>query len=107
MGKMHIRRDDTVVVITGKDKGKKGKVLVVVPSKNRVIVEGVNIVSRHTRPTSQTNQGGIIKKEAPIDASNVMLYCSKCDQGVRVGIKLLENGEKARVCKKCGAVIGK
>ena len=100
MGKMHIRRDDTVVVITGKDKGKKGKVLVVVPSKNRVIVEGVNIVSRHTRPTSQTNQGGIIKKEAPIDASNVMLYCSKCD-------KLLENGEKARVCKKCGAVIGK
>ncbi|MBQ5956786.1 MAG: 50S ribosomal protein L24 [Clostridia bacterium] len=107
MGKMHIRRDDTVVVITGKDKGKKGKVLVVVPSKNRVIVEGVNIVSRHTRPTSQTNQGGIIKKEAPIDASNVMLYCSKCDKGVRVGIKLLENGEKARVCKKCGAVIGK
>ena len=107
MGKMHIRRDDTVVVITGKDKGKKGKVLVVVPSKNRVIVEGVDIVSRHTRPTSQTNQGGIIKKEAPIDASNVMLYCSKCDKGVRVGIKLLENGEKARVCKKCGAVIGK
>ena len=107
MGKMHIRRDDTVVVITGKDKGKKGKVLVVVPSKNRVIVEGVNIVSRHTRPTSQTNQGGIIKKEAPIDASNVLLYCSKCDKGVRVGIKLLENGEKARVCKKCGAVIGK
>lgn len=107
MGKMHIRRDDTVVVITGKDKGKKGKVLVVVPSKNRVIVEGVNIVSRHTRPTGQANQGGIIKKEAPIDASNVMLYCSKCDKGVRVGIKLLENGEKARVCKKCGAVIGK
>lgn len=105
MTKMHVKREDTVVVITGKDKGKKGKVLVSFPKENRVIVEGVNIISRHTKPSGQGNPGGIIKREAPIDASNVMLYCDKCDQGVRVSVKVLENGEKVRVCKKCGNTI--
>ena len=107
MTKLHVRKDDTVVVITGKDKGKKGKILVAIPKDGRVVVEGVNIVSRHTKPRGQGNQGGILKKEAPIDASNVMLYCSKCDKGVRVENKVQENGEKVRVCKKCGATIGK
>ena len=107
MAKLHVRKDDTVVVITGKDKGKKGKVLVAMPEAGRVVVEGVNIVSRHTKPHGQGNQGGILKKEAPIDASNVMLYCNKCEKGVRVAVKVQENGEKVRVCKKCGSTIGK
>ncbi len=107
MAKLHVRKDDTVVVITGKEKGKKGKILVAMPKDGRVVVEGVNIVSRHTKPRGQANQGGILKKEAPINASNVMLYCSKCDKGVRVTNKVQENGDKVRVCKKCGAVIGK
>jgi large subunit ribosomal protein L24 len=105
MTKLHVKKDDTVVVITGKDKGKKGKVLVASPKDNKVIVEGVNIVARHTKPSGQGNQGGIIRREAHIDASNVMLYCDKCDKGVRVSIKVLDNGEKVRVCKKCGNTI--
>ena len=107
MAKLHVRKDDTVVVITGKDKGKKGKILVAMPEAGKVVVEGVNVVSRHTKPQGQNNQGGILKKEAALDASNVMLYCAKCDNGVRVEHKVQENGDKVRVCKKCGAVIGK
>ena len=74
MTKLHVRKDDTVVVITGKDKGKKGKILVAMPEAGKVVVEGVNVVSRHTKPQGQNNQGGILKKEAALDASNVMLY---------------------------------
>ena len=107
MAKLHVRKDDTVVVITGKDKGKKGKILVAMPEAGKVVVEGVNVVSRHTKPQGQNNQGGILKKEAALDASNVMLDCAKCDKGVRVEHKVQENGDKVRVCKKCGAVIGK
>ena len=102
MTKLHVKKDDTVVVITGKDKGKKGKVLVASPKENKVIVEGVNIVARHTKPSGQGNQGGIIRKEAHIDASNVMLYCDKCDKGVRVKTVVKEDGKKVRVCAKCG-----
>ena len=76
MAKLHVRKDDTVVVITGKDKGKKGKILVAIPEAGKVVVEGVNVVSRHTKPQGQNNQGGILKKEAALDASNVMLYCA-------------------------------
>ena len=91
---MHIRSKDTVVVITGKDKGKEGKV-----------VEGVAIATKHQKPRQQGVPGGIVKKEAAIDASNVMLVCPKCKKGVRVGYSVLENGTKVRVCKKCGASI--
>lgn len=101
-GKVHVRKGDTVVVITGKNSGKKGKVLSVIPDKSRVIVEGVNVVKRHSRPTRSLPQGGIIEKEAPIHSSNVMLYCNKCNSTTRVGKKILDDGEKVRVCKKCG-----
>lgn len=101
MSRVHVKKGDTVVVITGKDAGKKGKVLQVVTDKNRVVVEGVNIVKRHTKPSQANPQGGIISKEAPIHASNVMLWCDKCGKGVRYG-KLIKDGAKVRVCKKCG-----
>ena len=105
MNKMSIRKDDLVVVLSGKDKGKQGKVLEVMPKSGKVVVEKINVVSRHTKPRKQGEQGGIIKKEAAIDASNVMLVCPKCKKGVRVGYSVLENGTKVRVCKKCGASI--
>ena len=97
---MHIRSKDTVVVITGKDKGKEGKVLVASPKTGKVVVEGVAIATKHQKPRQQG-----VKKEAAIDASNVMLVCPKCKKGVRVGYSVLENGTKVRVCKKCGASI--
>ena len=102
---MHIRSKDTVVVITGKDKGKEGKVLVASPKTGKVVVEGVNMVTKHQKARNAMQPGGIIHKEAPIDASNVMLVCPKCKKGVRVGYSVLENGTKVRVCKKCGASI--
>ncbi|MFX4263054.1 50S ribosomal protein L24 [Pelotomaculum propionicicum] len=100
--KVHVRKGDTALVIAGKNAGKKGKVLRVIPDSSKVVVEGVNVVKRHTRPTQKLPQGGIMQKEAPIHSSNVMLYCSKCNSPTRVGKKILENGEKTRVCKKCG-----
>jgi len=103
--KVHVRKGDTVLVITGKDAGKKGKVISVMPGKSRVIIEGVNLVKRHTRPTQKLPQGGILEKEAPIHSSNVMLFCNKCNAPTRVSKKILENGEKERVCKKCGEAI--
>lgn len=103
--KVHVRKGDTVVVITGKDAGRKGKVLGVLPKKQRVIVEKINVVKRHTRPTRSLPQGGILEKEAPVHSSNVMLYCSKCDRPTRVGKKVLSDGKRVRVCKKCGEVL--
>ncbi|MBP7331068.1 MAG: 50S ribosomal protein L24 [Firmicutes bacterium ADurb.Bin373] len=103
--KVHVRKGDTALVITGKNAGKKGKVLRVIPDSSRVIVEGVNIVKRHARPTQKLPQGGITQKEAPIHSSNVMLYCSKCNSPTRVGKKILDNGEKIRICKKCGETL--
>lgn len=103
--KVHVRKGDTVVVIAGKDKGKKGKILRVIPSEQRVIVEGVNKVKRHMRPNPQLQQGGIIEKEAPLHSSNVMLVCTKCDRPTRIGRRILADGRKVRVCKKCGEVI--
>nr|WP_161955025.1 50S ribosomal protein L24 [Moorella sp. Hama-1] len=102
---MHVKKGDTVMVITGKDAGKKGKVLSVAAAKGRVIVEGVNIVKRHTRPTQRMPQGGIIEKEAPIASSNVMLFCNKCNRPTRIGRQILADGSKTRVCKKCGEVL--
>ena len=102
---MHIRSKDTVVVITGKDKGKKGKITAAFPKTGKVVVEGVNMVTKHQKARNAMQPGGIVHKEAPIDASNVMLVCPKCKKGVRVGYSVLENGTKVRVCKKCGASI--
>ena len=102
---MHIRSKDTVVVITGKDKGKEGKVLVAYPKTGKVVVEGVAVATKHQKPRQQGMPGGIIKQEAAIDASNVMLVCPKCKKGVRVGMNVLADGSKVRVCKKCGATI--
>ena len=101
---MNIKKNDTVIVLSGKDKGVKGKVLVAMPSEEKVIVENVNVATCHTKPRKQGETGGIVKKETPIRACKVALYCPKCDKGVRVGFKV-EDGKKVRVCKKCGAEI--
>jgi len=96
----HVKKGDTVVVITGKDKGKKGKILQVMPEANRVLVEGVNMVTKHKKPTPQVQQGGIIHQEAPIHISNVMLFDAKAGKGVRVGFKTLDNGKKSKSIEK-------
>ncbi len=96
-----MKRDDTVLVISGKDKGKKGKVLEAYPAKNRIAVQNVNMVVRHVKPRQQGQEGGRISKEGTIHVSNVMLVCPKCSQPTRVGHEL-EDGKKYRVCKKCG-----
>jgi len=103
-GKLHVRRDDEVIVISGDDKGKRGKVVETSPEEGKVIVSGVNVVSKHTKPRKQGEQGGIIKVDGPIYADKVMLYCSKCGKGVRAAHKI-ENGKKTRVCAKCGAAL--
>lgn len=103
--KVHVKKGDTVLVLSGEDKGKKGKVLRVLPSSGRVIVEGVNMVKKHVKPRSVNQQGGIINQEAPISSSKVMLICSKCKQPTKVGKLILEDGQKARVCKKCKEII--
>jgi large subunit ribosomal protein L24 len=100
-----IKKDDKVKVIAGKEKGKMGKVLRVLGDKDRLIVENINFVKRHTRPGSQTRQGGIIEKEASIHRSNVMLICSKCINPVRIKMQRLEDGRMVRVCRKCGEII--
>lgn len=102
---MHIAKNDIVEVIAGNDRGKRGKVLKVFPETNLLLVEGVNFVHRHTRPNKQGAQGGIIEKEAPLNASNVLLVCSKCNRGVRVQTKVLADKSKSRVCTKCGEMI--
>jgi large subunit ribosomal protein L24 len=99
--KMHVKKGDMVMVITGKDAGKKGKVLEVLPAKGRVVVEKVNIVKKHQKPTKNMPQGGIMEQEAPIHSSNVMLYCSECNSVTRKSVKVTGEG-KAKVCKKCG-----
>jgi len=102
---MKIRRDDTVLVIAGKDKGKRGKVRRSLPKENRVVVDGVNIVKRHMRPRGTVRQAGIIEREAPIHVSNVMLICNKCNHPTRIGFRFLEDGTKTRVCRRCHEVI--
>lgn len=101
----HVKKNDTVKVIAGKEKGKTGKVIVVLPKKERIIIEKINLVKRHTKPKGAAGQGGIIEKEGAIHISNVMVVCPKCGSAVRFGYKLLEDGSKSRVCKKCEEVI--
>ena len=105
MNKMSIKKDDVVVVLSGKDKGKQGKVLEVQPKAGKVIVEKVNVVSRHTKPRKQGDQGGILKKEAPIYACKVQRVCPKCGKPTRAAHKVQADGKKVRSCKKCGAEI--
>ena len=103
MKKLSIKSGDTVVVLSGKDKGKQGKILEVFPKQGKVVVEKVNMVSRHTRPRQQGEQGGILQKEAPIYACKVMRVCPKCGKPTRPASKVGKDGKRVRVCKKCGA----
>ena len=106
MASMSIRKNDQVIVRAGKDRGKKGRVLMVLAAKNRVVVEGVNVIKRHTRPNPQKNiKGGIVEKEAPIHISNVAVVCKNCKQHTRIANKELGDGRRARACKKCGNTI--
>jgi large subunit ribosomal protein L24 len=103
-----IRKNDNVVVTTGKDRGKRGRVVRLVPEKNRVVVEGVNIMKRHTRPNPQKNvKGGVVEREAPLHASNVQVVCPECGKPTRIGKKILDDGRKVRICRKCDGVLDK
>ena len=103
--KYHIKKDDRVVVVSGKEKGKVGKVLRIVPKKDRVIVEKINMIKRHTRAGGTNTRGGIVEREGSLPISNVMLVCSKCTDPIRVGHKELEDGNRVRVCRKCGETL--
>src|SRR5437763_13118863 len=108
---MNIRKDDQVEVITGDDRGTRenrriAKVLRVLPEKNKIVVEGINRVYKHLKPSQKNQQGGRLSKEMPIDVSNVLLYCPSCNRGRRVGHRFTDAGQKQRYCKKCGASLG-
>ena len=102
----HIRKDDFVEVIAGRDKGKRGKVLRVRTDAGRIVVEKIHMMKRHTRPSRITQQGGIIEREGTIHVSNVMLVCTRCDRPVRIRKKILENGKKVRICSRCSEAVG-
>ena len=103
----HVRRGDTVAVISGRERGKRGKVLRVLPEAGRVIVEKVNMMKKHQKPTQKLRQGGIIEREGALALANVLLVCARCDQPSRAGIKILGDGRKVRVCRRCGETIDK
>ncbi|MFH2220108.1 MAG: 50S ribosomal protein L24 [Pseudomonadota bacterium] len=103
--RIQIKVDDKVKVVAGKEKGKIGKVLKIDRKKNRILIENINIIKRHSRPSAQNRQGGIVESEAPIDFSNVMLMCTKCVTPIRIKTKRLEDGKKIRVCGKCEEII--
>ena len=107
MLKVKIRRGDTVMVLTGRERGKRGKVLRVMPTASRVLVEHVNMIKKHQRPTQKLRQGGIIEREGPIHLSNVQVVCSRCNRPSRTGVKILDDGRKTRVCRRCGESIDK
>jgi large subunit ribosomal protein L24 len=97
----HVRKGDTVAVIAGRERGKRGRVLRVLPDQGRVLVEKVNLIKKHQRPTQKLRQGGIIERESPLALSNVLLVCSRCDKPARTGITVLGDGRKVRVCRRC------
>jgi large subunit ribosomal protein L24 len=107
MQHVHVRRGDTVAVIAGRERGKRGKVLRVLPIGGRVLVEKINMIKKHQRPTQKLRQGGIIERESPLALSNVLVVCSRCDKPSRSGIKTLADGRKLRVCRRCGESIDK
>jgi large subunit ribosomal protein L24 len=100
-----LKKGDRVVVLSGKDRGKDGTIMRVLPDKGKLIVEGVNVAKKHQRPTRATMQGGIIDKDMPLNASNVALWCNSCKRGVRVGFRFDAAGKKVRICRKCGGDI--
>jgi len=102
---LSIRKNDTVMVISGKEKGKKGRVLSVMPSEDKLIIEKVNVIKKHMKPSKKYAQGGIIEKEAPIHRSNIMLVCPRCGKPARITNIVFEDGKKSRVCKKCKEAI--
>ena len=102
---MKIRKNDTVLVMAGKDRGKKGKVRFAYPEKQTLLVEGINFIKKHSKARGQAKQAGIIDLEAPINVSNVMLFCDKCNHPTRIGFRLLEDGRKVRICQSCREVI--
>ena len=102
---MNIKKGDTIVVLSGKDKGKQGKILKSDPKGGKVIVEGVNVAMKHRKPRKQGEEGGIVKMETPIYACKVMLVCPKCGKPTRPAFRILDDGSKARVCRKCGEII--
>jgi large subunit ribosomal protein L24 len=103
-----VRRNDNVIVVAGKDRGKRGRVLKVLPEKNRLIVEGVNIIKRHTKPNPSRNiKGGLVEREAPLHASNVQVVCPECGHATRIGRRVLGDGRKVRICRKCEGVVDK
>lgn len=106
-GKVHVRKGDRVLVLSGKDKGKKGKVVSALPGKNKVLIEGMNIIKKHARPTQKVPQGGIREMEAPLHASNVMLICPSCQLPTRIFYSNIGGDKKVRGCKKCGEYIDK
>ncbi|MCG2720653.1 MAG: 50S ribosomal protein L24 [Thermodesulfovibrionales bacterium] len=102
---LSIKKDDTIIVLAGKEKNKRGRVLSVYPLKEQVLVEKINVIKRHMKPSRKYAQGGIIEKEAPLKVSNVMLICPKCSKPTRIGNTVLQTGKKVRVCKKCREVM--
>ena len=104
--KTRIRKNDTVKVIAGKERGKTGKVIRIFPARQRALVEKLNLVKRHTKPTTKAPEGGIIEKEASINLSNLMLFCERCNKAIRPKQKRLEDGKGVRICRKCGEMIG-
>jgi large subunit ribosomal protein L24 len=100
--KIHVRKNDTVIVISGKDKGKTGEILKAYPKTGKIIVQGINIVKKHQKAKQGQAESAIIEKEAAINSSKVMLYCNKCKNATRISNKILDDGTKVRVCKKCG-----
>jgi len=104
-GPLFVRKDDNVLILSGEDKGKQGKVLKVFPREHRVIVEGINFIKKSTRPSQKNPKGGIVEKEGIITASNVMVVCGKCGEPTRVGVKVISDGSRVRSCKKCGEMI--
>lgn len=105
---LHIKKDDEVLILAGRDRGKRGKVLRMFPSRNRAVVENINMVRRHTRPNPQKNiKGGIVERESPVQLSNLMVVCRECSEPTRVGFNLLSDGKKVRVCRKCDGTVDK
>ena len=102
---MQIRKNDSVMVITGKERGKTGKVLRVLPDKDAIIIERINLVKRHSKPRGPQQPGGIVEKEASIHVSNLMIMCDKCNAPVRMGTKMLSDGKKIRICRRCGEAL--
>lgn len=105
INKVHVKTGDTVVVLSGKNKGKKGKVMAVSPKEGKVIVENVNMVSKHVKPRRMGETGGIVKAEGAMYASKVQIVCPRCKKGTRIGHKLNEDGTKSRICRKCGEIL--